>query len=219
MNFYSIIAGIGAILTILQLSIGPFVQQIIRYETHSVNINTVSIPIAISYDPLDCADSAEECTDVTLSMKAAIMNAALDIGANSTDFDIAPNCPTGNCTWEPYQSLAVCSKCADLRGQLDSIPIQVGGHAAINWTLPNGMYLLDNLRRSSVGLVAMIVNNTAATEMRMLSVAFPDTKPYICVLDLIVIVGQTNYTPHTPGGYLIGPFAAECVLELCVQSY
>jgi len=204
----------------LQLSIGPFVQQIIQYEIRSANITAASIPIAISYDGIGCNNAIGTCFDIPLSMKAAVMNAALDIGASIIDFDIAPYCPTGNCTWEPYQSLAVCSKCADLTGQLNGIPTHVHGtpgSAATNWTLSNGIYLVDELFRSSQGLVTMMINNTAQTKIP--SVAFANVGSSSPLLDVFIIVGQAYYTDRILDGHLIGPFAAECMLELCVQSY
>lgn len=65
-------------------------------------------------------------------------------------------CPTGNCTWPVYESLAICNKCYDLTGSLDRVDSDSGQrislgkddaavYVAVNpgtaLRLPNGLYL------------------------------------------------------------------------------
>ena len=45
-------------------------------------------------------------------MTAAITNGLTDKNVNPSN--VSGNCPTGNCTWERYQSMGVCSNAADV---------------------------------------------------------------------------------------------------------
>jgi hypothetical protein len=97
--------------------------------------------------------------DATTATKAAVMNAALDLGASSSVFDVTPVCLTGNCTWPPYQSLAICSTCNDLSSQLVGVPVELlqpgsnNTYPVTNWTLPNGLYLMVEESRSELGFL------------------------------------------------------------------
>lgn len=51
-------------------------------------------------------------------MTAAIMNGLID--KNVSPSNVSGNCPTGNCTWEIYQSMGVCSNVADVSSTITS---------------------------------------------------------------------------------------------------
>ena len=147
--------------------------------------------------------------DTDISMKAAVMNAALDLSALSSDFDISPACSTGNCTWPPYQSLGICSTCMDIASKLEAKSTTSGE----NWTLPNGLWLEVELYRISEGLLSLTINNSQIDQLP--SVAFPGNRSEMSLLDLFVLVGPANYT----SGVETAAFASECLLDVCLQSY
>lgn len=153
--------------------------------------------------------------DVDLSMKAAIMSGVLTYGDDSPSlFQIPAQCPTGNCSWPYYRSLAVCSQCADLTDKLSVQP----ANSSTNYTLPNGLSLIQD--PVAIG-VSMIVNNTLANAS-LASVAFKDrlndTMP---LADVFVVVGNYSWdgTSDASEKLNLGPYAAECILEFCVQLY
>ena len=51
-------------------------------------------------------------------MSAAITNGLID--KNVSPSNVSGNCPTGNCTWEIYQSMGVCSNIADVSSTITS---------------------------------------------------------------------------------------------------
>lgn len=48
-----------------------------------------------------------------LPIKAAVYN-GLFMEDNRPWTNLAVNCETGNCTWEPFDTLAVCNECVDM---------------------------------------------------------------------------------------------------------
>ncbi|KAK4495451.1 hypothetical protein PRZ48_013782 [Zasmidium cellare] len=199
----------GALLTILLLAISPFVQQVLSTELQAVPKNEASLPIAHTY--LNDTNTV----DVDLSMKAAIMNGLLSFGeASPYLFEVPAQCPTGNCTWPNYKSLSVCSQCADLTKRLQTQP----ANSSTNYSLPNGVSLIQD--PIAIG-VSMTVNNTLANAS-LTSIAFKDRlNDSMPLADVFVILA--NYTwdglGDTPDKLNLGPYAAECILELCVQEY
>ena len=52
-------------------------------------------------------------------------------------------CPSGNCTWDPFQSLAVCSGCTDLTDRLNRISLSdlESSRNETMYKLPNSLVL------------------------------------------------------------------------------
>lgn len=194
------------------LAIGPFVQQIVNSNTRPVSSSGASVPVARWYNA-----SANQ-VDVDLPMKAAIMSGMLTTNDSSRQYVIPSQCPTGNCTWQSYQSLAVCSSCADLTKSLTSTR-QKNDTGVLIWQLPNGLSL--ETPDWELG-VTMTVNNTQQTnpinDSSYASLAF--TNFSFPPLDVFVILG--NYTGEVAAGNdntKGGPYASECILDFCVQNY
>ena len=78
-----------------------------------------AIPIVVRTDKYE-ARSLEGLplpSIVDLSMKAAIYKGVFNL-RDSAEHDLVHTCPTGNCTWSPFNSLAVCSKCDNITNEI-----------------------------------------------------------------------------------------------------
>ncbi|KAK3679841.1 hypothetical protein LTR78_000217 [Recurvomyces mirabilis] len=208
-------ACIGALITIVMLGYGPFVQQIIATPTRGTARNGSSIPVAHWYNSTYQDDGA----DVPLNLKAAVLSGMLSTNNTAGQWLVQPTCQTGNCTWPSYASLAMCSTCADLTSHLNSsVQPYYGGHAT-EWQLPNGVNLTVPLGQFGN---TMVVNNTndvsPVTDMAFESVAFTDS--LYPLLDMFVVVGNYSSKPDNQGKTMpIGPFASECRVTFCIQQY
>jgi hypothetical protein len=61
---------------------------------------------------------------------------------NNANLDITPSCPTGNCTFPPFQSLAVCSMCKNVT---DLVSIQCSQHTPVpRLTFQNCLFKLPS---------------------------------------------------------------------------
>jgi hypothetical protein len=113
---------LGAAITMFAAPLSFFFQQIVSYPSHWVAVNNASVPRSVIYD-----------TDVGIFFvngsrrigPARPMIAALEplfVGVNSSKGGTSPElkgiCPTSKCTWKPFNTLAVCSRCTDLSDEL-----------------------------------------------------------------------------------------------------
>lgn len=124
-------------------------------------------------------------------MRLAVYNGLLS--TNSSSFDVAPNCLTGNCTFDPHQSMGVCSQCADISSSLTSS----SDEDASTWTLPNGLFIEEN---------GTIINVSGSGDL----VNFKNVFGAISNISLIMTRDFYNYSE---------PLPAECILYFCVKTF
>ncbi|PLB36247.1 DUF3176 domain-containing protein [Aspergillus candidus] len=95
---------LGAALIILLLAFDPFIQQVISYPLVSVpdhdNRSGAAAPQVTKYIP----------APKIIDWKNAIMQGLW----SSEDMSFEPKCSSGNCTWDPFPSIGICSQCVDL---------------------------------------------------------------------------------------------------------
>ncbi|KAF2088718.1 hypothetical protein K490DRAFT_55353 [Saccharata proteae CBS 121410] len=190
------LAKLGAVLTVVALAADPFVQQIVAYKHRQV-------PNYTSFT----SGSIMALKSPPLSMKAAIYTGIYDEEEDSVDnFDITPSCATGNCTWsQPYMSLGVCTKCANVTSSLNETcagKVGTTSHTC-NYTLPNGL-LLNGVRRGGA-----YYSSTGGTD----TVNFNGDQSTISALSSIRGLHDAS------SQHLFGAVANECVLYFCVNTY
>jgi hypothetical protein len=117
------LAALGAILIVLLLAIDTFFQQVV-VMTDQWTLLSVSgtLPRIIEYRPdfepvyqFGYEISSEDRDLARIGKEFFYGNGtqAIPFG-NGTRPEIPLTCPTSNCTWPPYETLAVCSSCADV---------------------------------------------------------------------------------------------------------
>lgn len=134
-----------------------------------------------------------------MSMKAAVYNGLFTNTLNAIP-PLPPTCATGNCTWAPFRSLAVCAQIANISDKLNNT---VDDPNRISWALPNGAAL--SFFRTNAG--AINVTNFAFNT----SIAFP-SYANVSIANFAVIADYsfgegTNVT------------AIECLLHFCVKEF
>lgn len=118
-------------------------------------------------------------------------------------------CSTGNCTWEGYSSLGVCSRCSDLTSRLtkNCVPkpgIDPPGVTGCDVSLPNG-FNLGGVEGSRYNLMAM---NTSFQPLVYTNYTSP-----IAVVQSITAYDTFFVNSTTPIN------ASECALVPCVLKY
>ncbi|KAL8951866.1 MAG: hypothetical protein Q9222_002172 [Ikaeria aurantiellina] len=130
---------------------------------------------------------------VDLSMKAAIYNGVFDIKDNA-DAGITHTCSTGDCTWDKFASLAVCSRCVNITSLVEK---ECTNKKCYRLSLPDGPVLS--------GLGGQI--NSSVTSI---SSELQSTEP--SVLRFSTLISKKVTDPHYA-------FALECSMFYCVGIY
>lgn len=93
--------------------ISPLTQQAIEYPTRLVgSYGPASVGVTRHWTPLNPSDDRMQVE--------AFITQALYSGLNTTPTPIEATCPTARCTFEPYESLAMCVKIADVSNYLET---------------------------------------------------------------------------------------------------
>ena len=107
-----IAASIAASITIVALAIDPFTQQIIDYYSQPLAISGRQAGIPRTNNFTEAGG-----TDTGLPINQPLYNGFFSSG-QSGDSNPSFDCPTGNCTFEPYYTVGVCSDCNDITSQV-----------------------------------------------------------------------------------------------------
>lgn len=122
------IASIGATITILTLALDPFFQQIVTYPQRPRANGKSSIARVVAYDPphYSYLVNGSKFTYAPDALYSAIGGVVVDrLGA-----DILPApvfCPSDDCRWPSFRTLAVCSQCKDMSQYLTFACLQDPG--------------------------------------------------------------------------------------------
>ncbi|OJD28768.1 uncharacterized protein BKCO1_1130001 [Diplodia corticola] len=152
---------------------------------------------------------------------------------NTTIQQLRFNCPSGNCTWPAYDSLAVCSKCNSLTPSLTRfsdyggqyVPLMEDNNAAAlsngtSYRLPNGLFLdnIDGWQWGAEPQYGAMFMTTYGTSNASLTNSLQDLSD-----TLIWAAGVLKTGPDAANATAAWPDlpveAAECALYYCVNRY
>jgi len=124
------LAALGAVLIVLLLAIDTFFQQVVALpDRWTLQPIIGNIPRVIDYQPNFAREFqfGHELMVADQLLYPVAKEFFIRNGTQPTTFgngtrpDIPLSCPTSNCTWPPYESLAVCSSCEDVSDMVNSI--------------------------------------------------------------------------------------------------
>jgi hypothetical protein len=123
------LAALGAILILLLLAIDTFFQQVVTLPDRWISQQiSGTIPRVIDYRPSFTKSyiakyeiMSEDRQLAPVAKEFFYRNGSQPVlFGNGTRPDIPLSCPTSNCTWPPYETLAICSSCADVSDVINS---------------------------------------------------------------------------------------------------
>jgi hypothetical protein len=244
LTLYRLIASFGALITIITLGIGTCVQQALVYDTIYVSTSDAFVSTAKYMNGTGTAQLSG--TQGSTNGVDAEVQAAAYIGLFSpvlANFTVSAQCNTGNCTWDPYRTLAICNTCADLTSSLNRIKVQLeidndpkNVYHTDYYTLPNGV-VLNGLQQvtAKAPLFASVLNITTTANPSLSdgevgttfsSIAFANNaSALLSVFAIGLSPGKvppepdSDSTPASMTGDGFGsPVAFECLLQFCVQE-
>ena len=145
-------------------------------------------------------------------------------------FDVNPVCPTGNCTWTPYVSLGVCSKCVDATSTISKScstyeqPIQnsngdITSNSSIpycNYTMPDDGPSISGLGFSGDSALGIFGGDSTPAMNISSGTSFQKMTSPISILNAIAGHWKMG-SQDTDLLYKIS--AAQCALFYCVNRY
>lgn len=174
--------------------------------------------------------------DVDLSMQSAIMY-GLDQPIHNVVQQGPFNCPTGNCTWPPFESLAVCNSCTDLSDGLqrivsdgdqflylkkDNSTLATSLNSGTAFRLSNGLYL-DNTNGFHPHSFTAGIGHGAVMLATLGTAKAAETTSTLELDSLIwsmsMIRADLNDSNNTAAWPDFPVSAMECALYYCVKSY
>ncbi|RAR16508.1 hypothetical protein DDE83_000073 [Stemphylium lycopersici] len=122
------LAALGAVLIVLLLAIDTFFQQVVTLpDTWTRHQTPGEIPYVVRYAPLYQMEflGGWETTIYNTDLQPVVQEFLYRNGTQPTPFgsgnrpEIPLSCPTSNCTWPTYNTLAVCGSCEEVSDRLD----------------------------------------------------------------------------------------------------
>ncbi|KFY10144.1 hypothetical protein V492_05157 [Pseudogymnoascus sp. VKM F-4246] len=160
-------ASLGAVTSILALTMPPFTQQLLSSGSVNTATTSASISSALNFTQYKGMRSPTWSGTVPQSMLAAIYNGILK--SDITLSDVTPNCRTGNCSWPLYGSLGLCPSIANISSMVTvSCPADEDTNRC-RYSVPGGAYLHNTdsthlMNMTSFGELSS-VNSTAMKDV------------------------------------------------------
>ncbi|KAK7923474.1 hypothetical protein PG985_007545 [Apiospora marii] len=135
-----------------------------------------------------------------------------------TEFIAKAHCGTGNCTWESYETLAVCNTCKDLSSSLN----RTRHDEKYSYTLPNGFGTSPRIGLDTVLNMTTSENANTLTREFWKSVAFSNNGSQL--LSVFAVGSSPGVPPARPDNHIPDnrvsalPVAHECLLQYCLRE-
>jgi hypothetical protein len=206
-------ASIGSIVILLSLASDAFLQQSVSFHlrVHPQSKSIASIPYAQHFNLYDSLAGPPYTTQPLI---AAVYDGVFSRNLTRSASSVTPYCPTGNCTFPEYASLAVCSNCHNVSTflRVTHEPDQISGIS--KYSLPNGHSLTGESTtfgylsiNASTGPSTLRSNHLELNSDGLSKYQSPGTITNVSVI--------TGGDPSEPWSYT----AWDCVLAFCAKSY
>lgn len=256
-----LIVRLGAIVTLLALALDPFTQQIIQLRQDLVftpaepySQNTQISASAYYWDGNVINDNSTPLTNGTDGnldtyetstppyMQAAVLD-GLSRSMSQLQAQTLYSCPTADCLWPVFNSLAVCSRCSNTTSQITRIPgnsidlyrafaaqYGVGGMLGDNATafrLPTGQFIanMDGYMEDTTGPngAPPCLMSASGTGIPSKTLSLQESNTLIWSTNILAIAplhDQFNITTTVEGKWPDMPLISnECGLYWCVNQY
>jgi hypothetical protein len=224
---------LGALVMVLGLALDPFAQQLVQFDQHLAHDRSIQAKIGLAkrysegtyLDGISTYGASDPTADP--SLQSGVLYGLVqpyDTILQQTSF----SCPSGNCTWLPFESLAVCSVCNDIKDKifsyqsmddlwaiLDSPSTPGSNSSKTTFEVPNGLLISneDGLTPMEIFWVEMTSFGTGnATKTNTLT----DNDSLIWAMSFLRRKRSGQSTAKWPDVPLE---ALECGLYYCVNLY
>ncbi|KAF2130498.1 hypothetical protein P153DRAFT_418111 [Dothidotthia symphoricarpi CBS 119687] len=249
------LAALGAMITMCMMALDPFFQQVVDFPDRWTLQDTLSaIPRTTHYERSfgreyrDGFEVATDDPDMFLVVEKFSYGNGTEpvVFGNGTRPEIPLSCPTSKCTWPLYETLGVCSQCADISSHLtfaclttkvDWTSNTTGGFGDVESEYPNSTmcgYFLNVTSATPILMSGYLFDtNTSTTGEALLSRTLPLTtlttrEPLYgngsinfkqdrnTIFDVLIVTAANGSAETVYRNE--PPIAQECVLSWCVKT-
>jgi Protein of unknown function (DUF3176) len=206
-------ASIGCLLTLMSLASDAFVQQSVSFplRVHLPRNSSATLPYSQHFDSYSTSAGFPHASQ---SLMTAIYDGVYSENFMHSTSSITANCPTGNCSFPPYASLAVCSKCHNVSSFLQYTTESNLLGATHSYALPNGHSLIST--QTSVAHFNITSSTGPSTlPQNHLEPNSDDLAVYlsaVTIANISMIVGGNPADPRNQTAW-------DCVLLFCAKSF
>ncbi|KAJ2992302.1 hypothetical protein NUW58_g2210 [Xylaria curta] len=112
------LASMGALVSILALAFEPFTQQLTTFPARGEVVSAPGVGPPTLYRARSYLKDPRDLSREILNLKSRFTATLWDT-LNETERFATAQCPTGNCTWENFESLAFCTSCQNKTSGLE----------------------------------------------------------------------------------------------------
>ncbi|KAE8351489.1 hypothetical protein BDV28DRAFT_162363 [Aspergillus coremiiformis] len=194
-------ACLGALITILAIGTGPFVQQMVAIENRlALSAESATVPRSQGF--VQFGDDIMP-QDIAAAVYSSVLGSTTKMNSNLTQLSIAPDCPTGECEIPPFRSLAACSTCKDITNTISTMCMD-------NWCGTNSTFC----RHSLPGGLKLNVTDLDGLPGRLVS----DMTSRVGYFNASIIANFTAlYVPTE--ATIRKAISQHCLVYWCVKTY
>ncbi|CAG8045873.1 unnamed protein product [Penicillium olsonii] len=216
------LVSLGAAVIVLLLAFDPFVQLVLKYPVGST----------------DDASATSRATAPQLRQWITTGDDTRDIGtaytegyySQSQDFTVPPICSSGNCTWDQFSSVGICSRCTNM-STTAKVSCKSASTAAIrkacSITFPGGFIYDFKVVHNQTHSMAIDTNKDTMSMLTSHDVTFPSPvvwQPFSYNASWILQVASgavDRQLPEFPNATLVGvkdPQVAAIYIEIGLKN-
>ncbi|KAI3325243.1 hypothetical protein HD806DRAFT_492396 [Xylariaceae sp. AK1471] len=122
------LVSMGALVSIFALALDPFAQQLLSYPTQQVIATdaTTQASNILQAASFVVGDTSRSRSDMTNRVIASLWDPETEAEGFA-----AVKCPTGNCAWDDFESLAMCTPCQNRTSDIGLPDVSLSWNAAL----------------------------------------------------------------------------------------
>ncbi|EAA30428.2 hypothetical protein GE21DRAFT_10588 [Neurospora crassa] len=250
---YRHLASLGALVTVVMFGYDPFVQAIVNTSGYEVQLMEssraeirASIKICVGEEQTtgrqitlknkngsmgpDMVVFQESALTADYGLTLAVYDGFVNKSAALVDpYQPSFSCETGNCTFQNFDSLAVCSRCINVSDHIRKEQVPSGGSTYTRYLLPYDLEILnwddakpprDKSSWGSLTVLTSISPNQTVVKVianRSESISFANFTTTFVVFR--IIQSTPEFVNDLSPWNTTFPLAMECGLSFCVNRY
>ncbi|KAI1120586.1 hypothetical protein F5Y10DRAFT_289529 [Nemania abortiva] len=203
----------GSIITIVALAMEPFTQQILAFPSRIVPSNQIaSFGYGMAYDSGIGLSKTKTVFGLPIESK---MQGAIMSGLYDTEAPVAVQCPTGQCTWPSFTTMALSAQCSNVTQGTTTNCTFSGPSEECIYVTPGGFRITTSASFSQGGASYTLFNSSATSQWDRSSDWANSTLLKLAAVNISSTVGETGST----NAEYESPYAIECNMTWVARTF